>query len=122
LATLADAVPLKRWQKIVARAIKDAEQGDAKARRWLGEYLLGRQPGGLMALAAAELAGTLDGEIQARAAGLRVNLIRKRVMNRVSSYPDLSPGQPSGSGDIGKASPDPHTDPKAQAARNGHPG
>jgi hypothetical protein len=45
----------------------------------------------LTTLAATELAGTPDEEIQARAAGLRGSVFRKKVMNRVSAYPDLNP-------------------------------
>ena len=42
LAALADACPPDRWRAIVARAVSDAEAGDAKAREWLGAYLIGR--------------------------------------------------------------------------------
>jgi hypothetical protein len=100
LAVLADAVPPGQWRKIVARAVKDALAGDSKARRWLGEHLLGRQREPLTMLAVTEAAGTLDDDIRARAAGLRLSLIRKKVVNRVSSYPDLNPDGSAGSGDI----------------------
>jgi hypothetical protein len=83
LASLADAVPLKRWKRIVARAVEDSEAGDPKARRWLSEFLVGRQPEALMALAVTEVAGTLDEEIQARAASLRASVLRKKILNRV---------------------------------------
>jgi hypothetical protein len=57
LATLSDAVPLDRWRAIVARAVEDAEQGDAKARAWLTDHLIGKLAGDpLLMLAAAELA------------------------------------------------------------------
>jgi hypothetical protein len=42
LAALSEAVPIDRWKKIVERAASDAENGDAKARDWLGSYLLGK--------------------------------------------------------------------------------
>jgi|MudIll2142460700_1097286.scaffolds.fasta_scaffold3332860_1 hypothetical protein len=29
------------WKEIVERAVKDAKKGDAPARRWLSEYLVG---------------------------------------------------------------------------------
>jgi hypothetical protein len=123
LATLADAVPLRQWKKIVARAAGDAEQGDPKARRWLGEYLLGQKPEPLTTLAAKELAGTLDEEIQAQAAGLRGSAFRKKIMNRLSSYPDLNPDRPSGSGGVERAQPDLHIDPKTdQPGHDEHPG
>src|SRR5262245_51278722 len=55
LAALADAVPIDRWRGIVDRAVEDASQGDAKARRWISEYLTGKPTGdGLARLANAE--------------------------------------------------------------------
>jgi hypothetical protein len=79
---------------------------------------LGRQTEPLTMLAVTEAAGTLDDDIQARAAGLRLSVLRKQVVYQVKSQPDLSPGRPSGSGDVGRTRPDPHID----SARNGHPG
>ena len=35
------AVPLDRWQRVVAKALDLAEKGDAKARDWLGRILVG---------------------------------------------------------------------------------
>lgn len=43
LAALSDAVPLDAWRRIAARAVSDAENGDAKARAWLSRYLLPNQ-------------------------------------------------------------------------------
>jgi hypothetical protein len=45
LLTLSDAVPPDRWRKIIERAIVDAENGDAKAREWIGNYLMGKPSG-----------------------------------------------------------------------------
>ena|SRR6185312_7183817 len=42
LQTLKELCPLERWQRIIERALLDAEQGDAKARTWLGSYLIGK--------------------------------------------------------------------------------
>jgi hypothetical protein len=42
LAAIGEAVPIDRWRKIVERAASDAENGDAKARDWLGSYLVGK--------------------------------------------------------------------------------
>jgi len=42
LAALADACPPTIWRKIVARAVSDAQAGDAKAREWLARYLIGK--------------------------------------------------------------------------------
>jgi hypothetical protein len=111
LATLADAVPLKKWKRIVSRAVADAAAGDAKARRWISEHLVGRRPDALTALAATELAGTLDDEIRVQAAGLRTSVLRRKILNRTSEYPDLCPGRPAGLGHVEGRVPDLHIDP-----------
>jgi hypothetical protein len=36
------AVTFKQWKAIIKKAAKDAERGDASARRFLADYLLGR--------------------------------------------------------------------------------
>jgi hypothetical protein len=36
--------PLKRWRAICKKAVTLAEQGDAKARRWLSDLLVGQDP------------------------------------------------------------------------------
>jgi hypothetical protein len=77
-------VPPRRWKKIVKRTVEDAENSDPKARRWLAEYLLSREPGALTKLAATELAGTLDEEIQVQAARLRGSVMRQSLLNRVT--------------------------------------
>ena len=41
LMTMDHAVSGEAWQAIVERATLDAENGDAKAREWLSNYLLG---------------------------------------------------------------------------------
>jgi hypothetical protein len=41
LRVLMDACPPARWQRIVDRAVEEAEQGDATARAWLARYLVG---------------------------------------------------------------------------------
>jgi hypothetical protein len=122
LIAVTEVVPPERLRRIAERAAADAEKGDAQARRWLSEYLLGRQPESLTTLAAIELAGTLDEEIQAQAAGLRGSVFRKKIINRVSAYPDLNPGRPTGNGKVGGGPPDLHIDVEApRPGRNGHP-
>jgi hypothetical protein len=37
-------VPLKAWREVVARALEQATNGDAKAREWLGKILIGETP------------------------------------------------------------------------------
>ena len=44
LRRLSSRVTLAKWQKIVDRAIQDAEKGDARARQWLSDYLMGKPP------------------------------------------------------------------------------
>lgn len=36
------ACTYKEWKAIVKRAVQDALRGDASARRWLSEYLIGK--------------------------------------------------------------------------------
>ncbi len=57
LRTLATACPPERWAKIVARAVADAEAGDAPARAWLSKHLLGADPPSLLRIAAEESLG-----------------------------------------------------------------
>ena len=46
LATMRDAVSVDAWREIVERAVDDARGGDARARAWLSEHLVGRmEPG-----------------------------------------------------------------------------
>lgn len=40
LISLRAAVTPEHWRRVVARALKDAQSGDAKARAWLSRYLL----------------------------------------------------------------------------------
>lgn len=43
-ATLASVSP-SDWQKVVAKALQDAKNGDAAARAWLSKYLLPQDTG-----------------------------------------------------------------------------
>ena len=36
---------MERWEAIVQRALTDAEQGDPRAREWVGSYVLGKPTG-----------------------------------------------------------------------------
>src|SRR5690348_13702790 len=45
VVALSEAVPLDRWRKIIERAITDAESGDARAREWVGNYMMGKPTG-----------------------------------------------------------------------------
>jgi hypothetical protein len=104
-AALADAVPLRRWKKIVARAVKDTEEGDPMARLWLGDLLMGKQPAALTVLAVTELAATMDDELRVKAAYRRKRVRRNRILSRISEYPDLGAGRQAGHGNVGVSSP-----------------
>ncbi len=68
LATLNAAASLERWRQIIDRAIKDAIDGDARAREWLSQYLLGEDRVSLVHIAAKERAGlSPDSEIDSAA-------------------------------------------------------
>jgi hypothetical protein len=45
--------PPETWRRIVDRAVSDATAGDAKAREWLGRYLLGLPKDGALVKEAA---------------------------------------------------------------------
>jgi hypothetical protein len=52
---VADAVPTNKRRAIIATAVDQAANGDAKAREWLGSHLIGKPTGNaLLKLAAAE--------------------------------------------------------------------
>jgi len=38
------AITFKEWRCIILKAIEQAKRGDAKARQWLSDYLLGKAP------------------------------------------------------------------------------
>jgi len=72
LATLGEAVSLKDWRRVVARALADAIAGDARARQWLSGYLVNDLS--LMDVAASEAGGlTPEDEI--------ADLARKRHLD-----------------------------------------
>lgn len=39
-----NTVKIEDWQEIVEIAMRDAKNGDAKAREWLSKYILGGRP------------------------------------------------------------------------------
>lgn len=57
LAVLSDTVSLNDWKEVVLRALADARAGDAKARDWLTQYLIGEQPPKLIDVAEQESRG-----------------------------------------------------------------
>lgn len=42
MGVLLDAVALEDWRSVIAGAVKAAKDGDAQARHWLAQYLMGR--------------------------------------------------------------------------------
>jgi hypothetical protein len=59
LAALSEAVPLESWNAVIAKALEQAQNGDAKAREWLSGYLLPK-PGEGSPLADMAAADFLD--------------------------------------------------------------
>ena len=45
MATLLDTVTLEDWQDVVSSTLAAAKQGDAQARSWLAQYLVGKPAG-----------------------------------------------------------------------------
>jgi hypothetical protein len=45
MATLLDTVSMEDWQDVVSNALLSAKQGDAQARAWLAQYLVGKPAG-----------------------------------------------------------------------------
>lgn len=61
LDALSTACPPETWGEIVAKAVEDAKQGDAKSREWLAGYLVGRPENAattLHRIAVEEVAGS----------------------------------------------------------------
>ena len=44
LAAIGEVVSIDDWREIASRAVADAKSGDARAREWLGRYLVGDRP------------------------------------------------------------------------------
>ena len=45
MSTLLETVTLDDWQDVVSNALSAAKQGDAQARAWLAQYLVGKPAG-----------------------------------------------------------------------------
>ncbi len=45
MGALLDAVSLADWREVVQGALEDAKGGDAQARNWLAQYLIGKPEG-----------------------------------------------------------------------------
>lgn len=42
LKKISSSVTLTEWREIVKKAVEQAKRGDAKARQWLSDYLVGK--------------------------------------------------------------------------------
>ena len=45
MSTLLETVTLEDWQEVINSTLNAAKQGDAQARAWLGQYLVGKPAG-----------------------------------------------------------------------------
>lgn len=45
MSVLLDTVTLDDWRTVVSSALQDAKAGDAQARNWLAQYLVGKPEG-----------------------------------------------------------------------------
>lgn len=45
MSTLLETVTLEDWQEVISSTLNAAKQGDAQARAWLGQYLVGKPVG-----------------------------------------------------------------------------
>jgi hypothetical protein len=75
LVVLNESVSMDRWRRIVARALDEAEDGDARAREWLSGYLIGKP------VAAVTVSGPEGGPLE-------VNAIVSAVLAALSEFPD----------------------------------
>jgi hypothetical protein len=103
LAALSEAVTPEVWRDIITTAIERAKGGDAKARDWLGSYLIGKPrmvvelagPVGprltMEMLVSAIREAVPDGEVQARIAAAIARIGREAAGDGPS---DERPGQP----------------------------
>jgi hypothetical protein len=60
LIAVTEAVSPERFRRIAERAAKDAERGNAAARRWLSDILVGRRANTAVALTVTEEARSID--------------------------------------------------------------
>jgi hypothetical protein len=98
LRAISEACPPDTWREIVGRAVRDARDGDHRARGWLASYLVGQpaHPAGTLSeLAVQELLGTDPVEQQAAQRG-RLAELERRLLGLPA---------PSGRGTMGHHSP-----------------
>jgi hypothetical protein len=81
MSTLLDTVSLEDWQDVVSSALVAAKQGDAQARAWLAQYLVGK-PAGKAPTPLTVVVQQLNGE------NPLVNRLSKTVIDQ-HKYPSL---------------------------------
>lgn len=81
MSTLLDTVTLEDWQDVVSSTLAAAKQGDAQARAWLGQYLVGK-PAGKAPTPLTVVVQQLNGD------NPLVNRLSKSVIDR-HKYPAL---------------------------------
>ncbi len=74
-----NSVTFEDWKRIIAKAVKQASNGDAQARKWLSDYLIGTVPQKLDITSKGESIkqdnGQLDRAISTLANALRESLL-----------------------------------------------
>lgn len=81
MSTLLDTVSLEEWRDVVSSALAAAKQGDAQARAWLAQYLVGK-PAGKAPSPLTLVVQQLNGD------NPLVNRLSKSVINR-HKFPGL---------------------------------
>lgn len=81
MSTLLDTVTLDDWQDVVSSTLAAAKQGDAQARAWLAQYLVGK-PAGKAPTPLTVVVQQLNGD------NPLVNRLSKTVIDR-HKYPSL---------------------------------
>jgi hypothetical protein len=93
LAALSEAVSVRKWKKIVEKAVKDALAGDRHAREWIGDYVLGKPDHEkLLELAAKEMVGFDSVGARASAIAITKPMVDARVRHFLTENGDRSPG------------------------------
>ncbi len=75
MSTLLETVTLEDWQEVIRSTLIAAKQGDAQARAWLGQYLVGK-PTGKAPTPLTVVVQQLNGE------NPLVNRLSQRVINQ----------------------------------------
>lgn len=81
MSTLLETVTLEDWQEVISSTLTAAKQGDAQARAWLGQYLVGK-PAGKAPTPLTVVLQQLNGE------NPLINRLANKVIDQYK-YPDL---------------------------------